>query len=67
MTEVWGAKRLLFSRKEAALLLGVSRRTVDFLISTNRLSSSKIGSRRMIPRDALLNYYGSGLASRLDA
>jgi excisionase family DNA binding protein len=63
--QVWGASRLLFSRREAAQLLNISERSLDYLLFNNRIHSVKISSRRMIPRDALLNFAGSDLAERM--
>ena len=45
--------RLLVSRKNAALALGVSVRTVDYLIEQKELESRRIGRRRLVPRASL--------------
>lgn len=44
---------LLLSKKDAALQLSVSLRTVDNLIAAKRLPARKIGRRTLIPRSAL--------------
>jgi excisionase family DNA binding protein len=49
-------ERLNFSRREAAGLLGVSLRAVDYAICNDRLDSTKYGRRRMIPRDELFRF-----------
>ena len=57
-TAVWGANRLLFSRREVASLLGISERSLDYLVAGNRLQSVKKGRRRMFTRDAVENFAG---------
>ncbi len=44
---------ILVTRREAADLLRLSVRSIDFLISQGRLSSRKVGKRRLIPRAAV--------------
>jgi excisionase family DNA binding protein len=41
--------KLLVSRREAAQLLSISERAVDYLVSTKRMPSRRIGSRVLIP------------------
>jgi len=48
--------RLLFSRKEAAAMLGVSERTVTYAIDYKRLDVIRIGRRTMISRAELLRF-----------
>ena len=59
--------RLMYSRKEAAKLLNISLRSLDGLLANERLSSVRIGGRRLITSDALLNLAGSGLRERMNA
>jgi excisionase family DNA binding protein len=53
---------LLVSRNAAAKLLGLCVRSVDWLISSHRLPSTKIGRRTMIPTRALREFAASGTA-----
>jgi excisionase family DNA binding protein len=48
--------KLLVSRIEAAQMLSISERGVDYLISTNRLSTRRIGGRVLIPVADLRKY-----------
>ena len=48
--------KLLVSRIEAAQLLSISERGVDYLISTNRLPTRLIGGRVLISVADLRNY-----------
>lgn len=66
-TAVWGANRLLFSRREVASLLNLSERSVDYLISSGRLPSTKKGRRRLVSRDALECFAGIEVRGRMDA
>jgi excisionase family DNA binding protein len=50
------SERLLFSQNEAANLLGVSGRAIRYAIFHDRLSTIKLGRRRMIAREELLRY-----------
>lgn len=47
------APRLAYSIDETAVALGVSRRTIYDLISDGRLTSAKIGARRVISHSEL--------------
>lgn len=49
-------QRLLLSRKEAAEYLGISIRSVDYLISQRQLATRRIGGRRLIPYTSLSQY-----------
>lgn len=64
-TAVWGASRLLFSRVEAAELLNISTRSLDYLAANNRIGSTRLGRRRMFRRDDLLNFAGTGIRDRM--
>lgn len=57
-TQVWAATRLLFSRAEVAKLLGITTRSVDHLVASNRLPSRKLGRRRMFHRDSIECFAG---------
>lgn len=45
--------KLLLTRIEAAVILNLSTRSIDYLLSEGRLPSRKLGKRRLIPRDAV--------------
>lgn len=45
--------RILFPKKEAAVLLGISLRTLENLIARRELETRCIGRRRLIPRASL--------------
>ena len=44
---------LLLGTKEAARALGLSERSIFWLVSTGQLASRKVGKRRLIPRNAI--------------
>ncbi len=44
---------LLYSRQDAASILGVSVRAIDYLVATQQLTARSIGRRRLIPRSDL--------------
>jgi len=52
---------LLYPVDEAAALLGIGRTNVYYLMNDGKLGSVRIGSRRLIPRAALLAFV-EGLA-----
>jgi excisionase family DNA binding protein len=56
---------LLYSKKEAARLLSVSIRTIDYLLSRQELESRKLGKRVLIPRHALEKFSRSDHRGRL--
>jgi len=62
---VWGAGRLLFSRHEVASLLNLSLRSVDSLLASGRIDSVKLGRRRLVSRDQLLNLGGHSVREKL--
>jgi len=57
--------KLLLSRLEAAEMLSVSPRTVDYLIANKELSVRRIGSRVLIPVQALRAFVRSDHTQRL--
>jgi len=52
------SERLLYSRAEAAQLLGIHPRTLDRLIAERRLKAIVIGDRPMVSRSALERFAG---------
>lgn len=48
--------RLLLTPEEAAVALGISRRTVYALLASRALDSVKIGALRRVPVDCLREY-----------
>jgi excisionase family DNA binding protein len=50
--------RLAYSIDEAAESIGVSKRTIEELLSTGQLRSKVIGRRRLIPVSALRKLIG---------
>lgn len=66
-TAVRGANRLLFSRRETALLLTLSERSIDYLIANGSLASVRKGRRRLISRDALECFAGIDIRKRMAA
>lgn len=47
---------LLISKKGAAMMLGVSVRTVEHLIARKELQAIRIGKRRLLPMAALKRF-----------
>lgn len=45
--------KLFVTRTEAASLLNLSTRSIDYLVAEGRLHSRKFGKRRLIPREAV--------------
>ena len=48
--------KLLVSREEAAQLLSISQRALDYLIANRRLPTKRIGARVLIPVSDLRKY-----------
>ena len=48
--------KLLVSREQAAQLLSISRRGLDYLLASNRLATRRIGGRVLIPMAELRRY-----------
>lgn len=57
--------KLLFSRKQAAALLGLSAKSVEHLNNSGALPFVKIGRRILIHRDVLTQFAQSGHAARV--
>lgn len=49
-------EKFLFSRKEAAFSLGLSTRSVDYLIETKKLETRRIGAKVLVTRESLRLY-----------
>ena len=49
-------ERLLVSREEAAQLLSISQRALDYLVASKRLPTRRIGGRVLIPMADLRRY-----------
>ena len=48
--------RLLYPRKEAALQLGISVRSLDYYIMQGKINIRRMGSRVLIPYDELVRF-----------
>jgi len=57
--------KLLVSREEAAQLLSISVRGVDYLTATKRLSTRRIGTRVLIPIEDVCKFARSDHPERL--
>ena len=49
-------EKLLLSRRDAAQLLSISQRALDYLVATRRLPTRRIGGRVLIPVADLRKY-----------
>ena len=49
-------EKLLYSRRDAAEALSLSIRSVDYLITTGRLSTRRVGSKILIPAGAVRRF-----------
>lgn len=49
-------QKLLYSKKEAAYLLSISLRKLDYLISQGKLVVRKIGTKVLIPKAVLTDF-----------
>jgi excisionase family DNA binding protein len=56
---------LLVSREEAAQMISISVRGVDYLIATKRLSTRRMGTRVLIPTDDIRKFARSDHPERL--
>ena len=57
--------KLLLSRREAAVLLSISQRSLDYLIANKILSVRRIGSRVLIPMRNLQRFACADHPNRL--
>lgn len=48
--------KLLFSRKEASYALGLSIRSISYLLKSGQLKFRKVGSKTLIPHESLLRF-----------
>jgi len=49
-------QRLLHTRKESAWMLGISVRSLDYLIANKQLATRRIGGRVLIPHSELVRF-----------
>ena len=59
------SQRLLVGRKEAADLLSISARAVDYLVANKQLATRRIGSRVLIPVSDLQRFVRADHPHRL--
>jgi excisionase family DNA binding protein len=57
--------RLLVGRSEAAQMLSISERAVDYLVANKQLRARRIGSRVLIPTSDLKRYSSADHPERL--
>jgi len=57
--------KLLVSQKEAAQLLSISRRSVEYLVATKKLSTRRIGARALIPIEDVRKFARSDHPERM--
>ena len=57
--------KLLVSQKEAAQLLSISRRSVEYLVATKKLSTRHIGARALIPIEDVRKFARSDHPERM--
>jgi excisionase family DNA binding protein len=57
--------KLLVSRDEAAQLLSISARSVDYLVATKRMSTRRIGTRVLIPIEEVRKFARSDHPERM--
>jgi excisionase family DNA binding protein len=51
-----GVEKLLYSRRDAAEALSLSVRSVDYLITTGRLTMRRVGGKILIPASAVRRF-----------
>jgi excisionase family DNA binding protein len=59
--------RLLYGKRESALLLGISDRELDHQLALGELQFRRVGKRVLIPRSELLRFAESDHRSKSDA
>jgi excisionase family DNA binding protein len=57
--------KLLVSQDEAAQLLSISRRSIEYLVATKKLSTRRIGTRALIPIEDLRRFARSDHPERM--
>ena len=55
--------KLLFSRRETAYSLGLSLRSVGYLLKTGKLKYRKIGAKTLVPYESLVQFSKADHAS----
>jgi len=48
------APRLLYDRREAARQLSISVRSIDYMVTSRKIATRRIGSRVLIPHEELM-------------
>jgi hypothetical protein len=49
-------EKLLYSRRDAAVALSLSIRSIDYLITTSRLAARRVGGKILIPASAIRRF-----------
>ena len=49
-------EKLLYTRADAACMLSISERSLDYLIASKELNTRRVGRRVLIPRSELLRF-----------
>lgn len=57
--------KLLVSQDEAAQLLSISRRSVEYLVATKKLSTRRLGTRALIPIEDVRRFARSDHPERM--
>jgi hypothetical protein len=52
-------EKFLYNRKEAALSLGVSVRSVDYIIARRELETRRVGKKVLVTRESLRRFAGA--------
>jgi hypothetical protein len=55
-TSMSNVEKFLFARKEAAFSLGISIRSLDYLISRDKLVTRRIGKKVLVTRESLRTF-----------
>jgi len=58
-------EKLLVSQDEAAHMLSISRRSVEYLVATKKLSTRRIGTRTLIPIEDVRRFARSDHPERM--
>jgi excisionase family DNA binding protein len=58
-------EKLLVSQEEAAQLLSISRRSVEYLVASRQLSTRRIGTRALIPIEDVRRFARSDHPQRM--
>ena len=60
-----GEPPVLISREVAAVMLSLSVRSIDYLVSQGKLPARKLGRRKLIPRAAIVQLVSGGDIPRI--